>query len=129
MKEGVACQHTSLSRGPLLHSTVPVPQAQWVELLSPLSLSTALSLMAGVVAGSCTWSDVISSSGSAVILSTVAPCSDGLSVEADLGSLSLVGSSFGPAQQGDLGLGSGSGVEPARSNAQMRRNLLEGHSW
>ncbi len=82
-----------------------------------LLVSMAYSLVAGIVAGSCIWSDVISSSGSLAIFSTVAPCGDGSSVEADLGSPSLVGSGIGSTQRSDGGLGSGPVVELVRSSS------------
>ncbi len=65
-------------------------------------------------AGSHTLTDVISSSGSAAILSSVAPCGDGSSVAAGSGAPSAVGSGMRSAQRGDGGLGTGSGVELAR---------------
>ncbi len=60
---------------------------------------------------------VISGSGSIAILSTVAPCDDGLSVVAGSGSPSAVGSGMRSAQRGDGGLGTGSGVDLARSSS------------
>ncbi len=54
------------------------------------------SLVAGIVAGSRTWSDVTCSIGSAAIISSVTPCGDGSSV--------TVGSGLGSAQRGDGGL-------------------------
>ncbi len=89
---------------------------QGAELLSTLSLSAAFSLVAGSVASSRTLTDVISGSGSAAILSTVAPCGDGSSVAAGSGSPSTVGSGMRSVQQGDGGLGTGSGVDLARSS-------------
>ncbi len=61
-----------------------------------------------------TLTDIISSSGSAAILSSVAPCGDGSSVAAGSGSPSAVGSGMRSVQRGDGGLGTGSGVELAR---------------
>ncbi len=72
------------------------------ELLSVLSLSTAFSFVAGIVAGSCTWSDDQRGSGSVVILSSVALLGDGLSVVTGLGSgsPSTLGSGLCSAQRG-----------------------------
>ncbi len=93
-----------------------------------LTPSVAFSLEAGVVAGSSTLTDVISSSGSAAIRGSVAPCGDGSSVAVGSGSLSAVASDMCSAQRGDGGLGTGSGVcvSPV-STPQRRRNSLEGH--
>ncbi len=77
-----------------------------------LSLSAAFSLEAGVVAGSRTWTEVTSSSGSAAIRGAVAPCGDG----------SSVGSGMRSAQRGDGRLGTGSGVALARSPSELMVN-------
>ncbi len=77
---------------------------QGAELFSTLSLSATFSHVADTVAGSRTLTDV-SGSGSASILSTVAPSGDGSSVVAGSGSPSAVGSGMRSAQQGDGGLG------------------------
>ncbi len=90
---------------------------QGAELLSALSLSAAFLHMAGSVAGSRTLTDVISGSGSAAILSTVALCGDGSSVAVGSGSSSAVGSGMRSTQRGDGGLGTGSGVDLARSSS------------
>ncbi len=82
---------------------------QVAELHSALTPSTAGSLKVGVVAGSRTLTDVICSS--------VTPCGDGLSVAAGSGSPSAVGSGMRSAQRGDDGLGTGSGVDLARSSS------------
>ncbi len=58
----------------------PSAVVQGAELLSALTPSAAFSLMAGVVAGSHTLTDIISSSSSPAILSSVAPYGDGSSV-------------------------------------------------
>ncbi len=78
---------------------------QGAELFSTLSLSATLSHVADTVAGSLTLTDV-SGSGSASILSTVAPSGDGSSVVAGSGSTSAVGSGMRSAQRGDGGLAS-----------------------
>ncbi len=75
----------------------PSAMVQWAELLSALSLSMALSLVAGMVAGSRTWSDVTRSSGFAAILSSVAPRCDGSLVAAGTMSPSSVGWALGLA--------------------------------
>ncbi len=85
-----------------------------------LSLSAAFSLEAGVVAGSRTWTEVTSSSGSAAIRGAVAPCGDGSSVGS--GSPSAVGSGMRSAQRGDGRLGTGSGVALARSPSELMVN-------
>ncbi len=92
-----------------IHSS-PSAAVQGAELLSTLTPSAAFSLVAGVVAGSHTLTDVISSSGSAAILSSVAPCGDGSSVVVGSSSLSAVGSGMRSVLWGDGGLGTGSGV-------------------
>ncbi len=86
---------------------------QRAELHSALTLSAAFSHVAGSVAGSRTLTDVISGS----FLRTVAPCADGSSVAAGSGSPSVVGSGMRSAQRGDGGLGTGSGVDLARSSS------------
>ncbi len=83
---------------------------QGAELFSTLSLSATFSHVADTVAGSRTLTDV-SGSGSASILSTVAPSGDCSSVVAGSGSTSAVGSGMRSAQRGDGGLG-----EPRRRN-------------
>ncbi len=100
----------------------PSAVVQGAELLSTLSLSAVFSLMAGIVAGSHTLPDIISGSGSAAILSTVAPCGDGSSDAAGSGSLSAVGSGMCSAQRGDGGLGTGSGVALARFSWEQAGN-------
>ncbi len=87
------------------HSILSSPSAaaQGAELLSELTLSAVFSLVAGVVAGSHTLTDVISGSGSMAILSTVAPCGDGSSVAAGSGSPSAVGSGMRSTQRGGGG--------------------------
>ncbi len=100
----------------------PSAAVQGAELLSVLTPSVAFSLKAGVVAGSRTLTDVISSSGSAAIRGSVAPCGDGLSVAADSGSPSAVGSGMRSSQRGDGGLGTGSGVELARFSWEQAGN-------
>ncbi len=77
---------------------------QGAELFSTLSLFATFSHVADTVAGSRTLTDV-SGSGSASILSTVAPSCDGSSVVAGSGSTSAVGSGMRSAQRGDGGLG------------------------
>ncbi len=77
---------------------------QGAELFSTLSLSATFSHVADTVAGSRTLTDV-SGSGSASILSTVAPSGDGSSVVAGSGSPSAVGLGMCSAQRGDGGLG------------------------
>ncbi len=115
-------RYPSAFHSPRSINSSPSAKVQWVELLSAISLAMAFSLMAGVVAGSRTRSDVTRSSGSAAILSSVAPRCDGSSVAAGSGSPSSVGSGFCSAQLGDGGLGSGSGVElPRSSTGQMVR--------
>ncbi len=94
-------------------------KAQGVELLSALSLSAAISFVAGVVAGSRTWSDGKHSSRSAAIHSSIAPCGDGSSVAVGSGSLSSVGSGMRSAQRWDGGLDSGSGVVLVRSSSEQ----------
>ncbi len=89
----------SKSSSPRSKFSSPSAMVQGAELLSTLSLSMAFSLVAGIVAGSCTWSDVIS--GSTAILSTIALCGDCSSVAA--------GSGLSSASWGDGGLCSGSG--------------------
>ncbi len=54
----------------------PSAAVRGAELLSALTPSAAFSLVAGVVAGSHTLTDIISGSGSAAILSTVSPYDD-----------------------------------------------------
>ncbi len=73
----------------------------------------------GVVASSRTWTDVTSSSGSVAIRGSVAPCGDSSSVAAGSGSPSAVGSGIRSAWRGDGGLGTGSGVELARSSSEL----------
>ncbi len=106
------------------HAILRSPSAavQGVKLLSALTPSAAFSLKVGVVAGSRTLTDVISSSGSAAILSSVALCGDGSLVAAVSGSPSAVGSGMRSAQRGDGGLGTGSGVEPARFSWEQAGN-------
>ncbi len=78
--------------------------------------------MGGSVVGSRTLTDVIGGSGSAAILSTVAPCGDGSSVAAGSGSLLAVGLGMLSAQRGDGGLGTGYEVDLVRSSlGQMVR--------
>ncbi len=79
-----------------------------------LSLSAKFSHVADTVAGSRTLTDV-SGSGSASILSTVAPSGDGSSVVAGSGSTSAVGSGMRSAQRGDGGLG-----EPRAASKEPR---------
>ncbi len=55
------------------------------------SSHSAFSLEAGIVAGSRTWTDVTSSSGSAAIHGSVAPCGDGSLVAPGSDSPSAVG--------------------------------------
>ncbi len=95
---------------------------QGAELLSALTLSVAFSLKAGVVAGSRTLTDVICSSGSVAILSSVALCGDGSSVAAGSGSPSVVGSGMCSVQRGDGGLATGSGVALARFSWEQAGN-------
>ncbi len=87
---------------------------QGAELFSTLSLSATFSHVADTVAGSRTLTDV-SGSGSASILSTVAPSGDGSSVVAGSGSPSAVGSGMHSAQRGDGGLG-----EPRAASKEPR---------
>ncbi len=82
---------------------------QGAELLFALSLSTAFSLVTGIVGSSRTWSDYSWGSGSVPILSSATLLGDGSSVETDSGSPSAVGSGVHSAQRGDGGLGTGSG--------------------
>ncbi len=105
---------SSMSSSPscLIHS--PSATMQGAELFSTLSLSATFSHVADTVAGSRTLTDV-SGSGSASILSTVAPSGDGSSVVAGSGSTSAVGSGMRSAQRGDGGLG-----EPRAASKEPR---------
>lgn len=89
---------------------------QGMELLSVLSLFSAFSLVARLIAGSRTWTDIISNSCSStvVILSSVVPFGDVSLVTVVI--LLLVGSGLSSAQQGDGRLGSVSGVELVRTS-------------
>ncbi len=82
----------------------PSATMQGAELFSTLSLSATFSHVADTVAGSRTLTDV-SGSGSASILSTVAPSGNGSSVVVGSGSTSAVGSGMRSVQRGDGGLG------------------------
>ncbi len=107
----------SMSISPRCINSSPSAAVQVAELHSTITPSTAGSLKAGVVAGSRTLTDVICSSGSVVILSSVTPCGDGSSVAVGSGSLSAVDSGMRSTQRGDGGLGTGSGVDLARSSS------------
>ncbi len=70
----------------------------------------------GTVAGSRTWSDGLGSTSGAIIRS-VARLSAGSQIAAGNGSPSSVGSGWCSGPRGDGGLGSGSGVDLARSSS------------
>ncbi len=102
----------------------PSAAVQGAELLSALTLSVAFSLVAGVVAGSRTWSDDPWGSGSVAILSSVALLSDGLSVVTCSGSPLAVSSGSHSAQRGDGGLGTGSGVALHKGGEVLSRTIF-----
>ncbi len=109
---GGRAAYKSLNPPSELHSprskiSSPSAVVQWVELLSAILLSTACSLVAGIVASSCT-SGVTSNIGYAAILSSDAPYGDGLAIAAGSVSPTSVSSGLDTAQQGVGGLGSGS---------------------
>ncbi len=106
-----------MSSSPRCINSSPSAAVQVAELHSALIPSTAVSLKAGIVAGSRTLTDVICSSGSAAIVRSVTPCDDGSSVAAGSGSPSAVCSGMRSTQRGDGGLGTGSGEDLARSSS------------
>ncbi len=114
-------QHPSLSDPapclavPDLLTAHPQPRAG-AELHSALTPSTACSLVMGTVAGSRTWSDGLGST-SGTIIRSVARLSAGSQITAGNGSPSSVGSGWCSLPRGDGGLGSGSGVDLARSSS------------
>ncbi len=86
------------------------------ELHSALTPSTAGSLVVGTVASSRTWSDGLGSTSRAIFRSVAWLCAGSL-IAAGNGSPSSVGSGWCSAPRGDGGLGSGSGVDLARSSS------------
>ncbi len=100
----------------------PSATMQGAELFSTLSLSATFSHVADTVAGSRTLTDV-SGSGSASILSTVAPSGNGSSVVVGSGSTSAVGSGMRSVQRGDGGLG-----EPRAASKEPRERQTK-ISW
>ncbi len=106
----------SMSSSPRSINSSPSAAVQGAELHSALTLSTACSLVMGTVAGSRTWSDGLGST-SRMIIRSVARISAGSQTAAGSGSPSSVGLGWCSLLRGDCGLGSGSGVDLARSSS------------
>ncbi len=101
----------SLSSSPRGLISSPSAAVQGAELHS-----TACFLVMGTVAGSRTWSDGLGSTSGAIFRSVARLCAGSLIAEGN-GSTSSVGSGWCSAPRGDGGLGSGSGVDLARSSS------------
>ncbi len=118
----------SMSSSPRCRISSPSATVQGAELHSALTPSTAGSLVVGIVTGSRTWSDVLGSTSGAILCSVARLCA-GSQIAAGNGSPSSVGSGWCSVPLGDGGLGSGSGVDLARSStAQMNEWMMHLYS-